>query len=139
MTNKLPTLSAILFISTALTMLSGCSEDDPFEKLTSIDNVDTPVSKGSAAGDLLPDLSNEENLGNEQVGQNIKLEEITQDTGIDFTYRNGRDAGNNSILESLGGGVAVLDYDLNGTLDLFFPGGGKYEGAENHGASRSIV
>lgn len=130
MTNKLPTLSAILFISTALTMLSGCSEDDPFEKLTSIDNVDTPVSKGSAAGDLLPDLSNEENLGNEQVGQNIKLEEITQDTGIDFTYRNGRDAGNNSILESLGGGVAVLDYDLNGTLDLFFPGGGKYEGTE---------
>ena len=51
MTNKLPTLSAILFISTALTMLSGY-EDDPFEKLTSIDNVDTPVSKGSAAGDL---------------------------------------------------------------------------------------
>ena len=119
MTNKLPTLSAILFISTALTMLSGCSEDDPFEKLTSIDNVDTPVSKGSAAGDLLPDLSNEENLGNEQVGQNIKLEEITQDTGIDFTYRNGRDAGNNSdcnnsdcitqILRLVGGSSRVFE------------------------------
>ncbi|MDO6846323.1 FG-GAP repeat domain-containing protein, partial [Escherichia coli] len=29
-----------------------------------------------------------------------------------------------TILESLGGGVAVLDYDRDGRLDLFFTGGG---------------
>src|SRR5205814_7618366 len=30
------------------------------------------------------------------------------------------------ILESLGGGVALIDYDGDGFLDIFIPGGGYY-------------
>ena len=117
----------VLLSSFILVVFTGCSEEDPFDKLTSIDNGGDSVTESKPRG-LLPDLSQTEDLGNAQVGQDIKLDEITENSGIDFTYRNGRDAGNNSILESLGGGVAILDYDLNGTLDIFFPGGGKYEG-----------
>lgn len=42
-------------------------------------------------------------------------------------YENGRDAGLEGIIEIVGGGVACLDYDLDGACDLFFPGGGKLD------------
>src|SRR5581483_11113237 len=34
--------------------------------------------------------------------------------GLDFTYRNGEDAERYAILESMGGGVGLLDFDLDG-------------------------
>lgn len=56
------------------------------------------------------------------------FEDVTKASGIDFTYRNGEEANHFAILESLGGGVAVLDYDADGLVDLFFPGGGWFDG-----------
>lgn len=50
----------------------------------------------------------------------------TSAAGIDFTYRNGEEAGHCAILESLGGGAAILDYDLDGREDLYFTGGGGF-------------
>ncbi len=52
--------------------------------------------------------------------------DATQQLGVNATYRNGEEAGRNAILESLGGGVGVLDYDSDGHLDLVFPGGGEF-------------
>lgn len=56
------------------------------------------------------------------------FEDVTAKSGIDFTYRNGEEADNFAIIESVGGGVALLDYDGDGLLDVFLPGGGRYEG-----------
>jgi hypothetical protein len=56
----------------------------------------------------------------------FRFVDLTSDSGIRFWYENGQDAGHASILESLGGGVALLDYDLDGDLDLVCPGGGEY-------------
>ncbi|HKB01386.1 MAG TPA: CRTAC1 family protein [Gemmataceae bacterium] len=59
------------------------------------------------------------------------FEDVTSATGITFTYRNGEDTSPHlSILESLGGGVAAIDYDRDGNIDLFFPGGGYFDGPE---------
>src|SRR6266545_5021448 len=59
------------------------------------------------------------------------FEDITASSGIAFAYRNGEDTANHlSILESLGGGVGLIDYDGDGLLDVFFPGGGGFEGAD---------
>jgi len=52
--------------------------------------------------------------------------ERTAHCGVHFTYRNDEQAGNFAILESLGGGAALLDYDRDGHLDLFIAGGGFY-------------
>lgn len=55
------------------------------------------------------------------------FEDVTAQSGINFTYRNGEEANHYAILESLGGGVAVLDYDGDGLLDVYLPGGGWFE------------
>ncbi len=54
--------------------------------------------------------------------------DATASSGIDFTYRNGEESAHFAIIESLGGGVALIDFDRDGLLDIFIPGGGYYEG-----------
>lgn len=60
------------------------------------------------------------------VASAIRFEQLPTENGLCFTYKNGAEADQCSILETLGGGVAALDYDGDGWLDLCFPGGGKY-------------
>jgi len=50
--------------------------------------------------------------------------DVTDASGVVSIYRNGEELGERSIVESLGGGVGVCDYDVDGRIDLFFPGGG---------------
>src|SRR5438309_99730 len=64
----------------------------------------------------------------EQAAGPPPFADLTTSAGIAVTYRNGEEAGNFAIIESLGGGVALLDYDGDGLLDVFLPGGGRYEG-----------
>jgi hypothetical protein len=55
------------------------------------------------------------------------FEDITATSGVKWMYRNGEDTANHlSILESLGGGIALIDYDGDGLLDIFIPGGGVF-------------
>lgn len=59
--------------------------------------------------------------------------DVTAATGIDTVYRNGEEVQppHLSILESLGGGLGAFDYDGDGRLDLYFPGGGHFTGPGN--------
>jgi hypothetical protein len=63
------------------------------------------------------------------------FEDVTAASGVHAVYRNGEEAGHFAILEALGGGVGLLDYDGDGLLDLFVPGGGYFEGQEIRGHS----
>jgi hypothetical protein len=60
------------------------------------------------------------------------FEEITASSGISFTHRNGEERTPEllTILESLGGGGAAIDYDNDGLLDLVLVGGGTFDGVD---------
>ena len=115
---------AILAAIGAAILLPGCSGGDDLPNLSMEE-----AKKNKSFGDsdnLLPNVDSQGNLGSANVGPSVKLENITKSTGIDFIYRNGAESNHAAILESLGGGVGVLDFDLDGMIDVFFPGGGHY-------------
>jgi hypothetical protein len=56
--------------------------------------------------------------------------DVTDRSGVKFIYRNGEEANHLTILESVGGGVGVIDYDGDGLMDLFLPGGGFFSGKD---------
>lgn len=58
----------------------------------------------------------------------VRFEDVAARVGLDFTYYNRLDSkvDGMQMLETTGGGVAVLDYDGNGTADLYFTQGGTW-------------
>jgi hypothetical protein len=58
------------------------------------------------------------------------FKEVAAESGLEASYQNGQEAGHLAILESLGGGITLIDYDGDGLLDIFVPGGGFYGGTD---------
>ena len=63
----------------------------------------------------------------------FRFTDITKQLGVDFVYQNGYEQQNYTILESLGGGIGVLDYDRDGRADFFCPGGGTFKDKQTIG------
>ena len=54
------------------------------------------------------------------------FEDLTARSGIEFAFRDGNEAALYTMLEQIGGGGAMFDYDGDGDLDLFLNGGGSF-------------
>jgi hypothetical protein len=56
----------------------------------------------------------------------VRFTEVARTVGIDFEQANSATS-NKYLLETMGGGVALFDYDNDGRLDVFFTNGAKLE------------
>jgi hypothetical protein len=56
----------------------------------------------------------------------VQFTDVTQTVGIDFKHENSATS-NKYLIETMGGGVALLDYDNDGRLDIFFTNGAKID------------
>ncbi len=63
------------------------------------------------------------------VDGNVRLVDVAEKVGLVFRYYNGTTTkiGPEHILQTTGGGVAVIDYDVDGWPDLYFAQGGIWE------------
>lgn len=63
----------------------------------------------------------------ETVGSNFVFTNVTEQLSLKHRFENGEESGERSILETIGGGVAVLDFDMDGFEDLCMASGGLLE------------
>src|SRR5919205_4262923 len=62
----------------------------------------------------------------------VQFVDVTQAVGIDFRQENSATT-NKYLIETMGGGVALLDYDKDGRLDIFFVNGAKLDDPQPEG------
>jgi enediyne biosynthesis protein E4 len=95
---------AIAAIFASSSLLPGCGKKDSVS-----------VSSMKTAGET-----------SELIHRRATFDDVTAKSGIDSVYDNGEDVGIHSIVESLGGGVGLFDFDADGLDDIYFPGGGTF-------------
>lgn len=104
--------------------LSGCGETAP-----------EPPPPPDTAGTALPEpaaspattSSPEAMQASDTPSVRPVFDNVAEESGVDFTYDRDVVEGRWLIVEVMGGGVAWLDADLDGWLDLFFTNGGQIE------------
>lgn len=117
---KQSVITAVLF---AIVSFVGCRPHGGSE-------TPPPVSPTSKEGSASPSPATQ--------SSGILFRDQTKATRIDFHYRNDEAHSDFSILESLGGGVAILDFDGDGQPDLLFPGGGQFANGQPSGVPSAL-
>jgi enediyne biosynthesis protein E4 len=122
-----PRALALCACYVAATVIGGCSQGDP-------------VTQGGGASEASP-LRPQERAHSQRPGDDssiglsaappvrslARFVDRTPGSGLEFTYVNGEEAGHHAILESLGGGGGLFDFDRDGLLDVMLAGGGGFD------------
>ncbi|MBC7854196.1 MAG: VCBS repeat-containing protein, partial [Pirellulaceae bacterium] len=117
MTSRSSLATALFFA--ALTA-AGCGPTPP-----------TVTTKPALPGVSAPGVGASKSPASSPTATTIKFTDVTASAGIDFTYQNDNQKMNRAIVESVGSGQGMFDFDRDGLLDLLHVGGGLYRGPRN--------
>lgn len=118
-----PVVCAV-FYSLSLLLVVGCGSKPTVEKPDDIES-SAPEQKHRFAR-LPTELPRKEKP--RKPADSDWFEDVTADSGIDFSYQTGFESRFYQLLESVGGGVSLVDFDQDGDLDIFATGGGALPG-----------
>lgn len=111
--------AAVVLTAVPLAFMPGCDSESDGDNPAG-DNSKTPATAEKGEG------ASGRTSTQPSITTSILFSELPKRTSIDFTYRNGEEAGNFAIIESLGGGAGLFDYDSDGDIDVVVPGGGHF-------------
>ncbi|GAA5506602.1 CRTAC1 family protein [Novipirellula caenicola] len=123
-----------LLLIAALTPAIGCKNEQPSIPLDPPQASGTVAADTSGAGSKLfgeelqsagadSDLQSPGESTTAMATDRIHFTDVAKPLGLNFVYQNG-EAGESLMVEAVGGGVGVLDFDRDGRPDLFFSQGG---------------
>ncbi len=117
-------LATLLF-----TICLGCT---PKESPTGSETLLSPVDTSRSTLDSMAPSSsaNKSATALPPPSEPVLFEPVNAPSLDSAVYRNGEERGISSIVESLGGGVGIHDFDLDGIPDLIVPGGGTFADGE---------
>ena len=107
--------------------LAGCNSDESLP----VDDRPKELQNESSSEPLNNDLALAQTA--------IRMMVRTESSGVDFSYTNGELADRYTILETLGGGVGVLDFDADGKADIILTGGGVLQADDEIRGAQSVL
>lgn len=110
--------------------LSGCSRDTSHEKQPEANPLaieERPVTPAKVA----PPVETSKNCA-------IQLHDVSAESGITFTHSDGS-SGRRYVVEAMSTGIATLDYDGDGLVDIYFPNGAPLPGAPTDNPPRHAL
>ena len=130
---KIVALSCCLVLFSAL---SGCGNQTTHETPTNPEIPESPPAQQTPQQPTQNAVnSTNQNLrSNDEPKSNIRFEQLQHNPKSQ--YKNHQQANHHTMLETIGGGVALFDYDNDGLVDMLFTGGGQF--LENGGLLPSI-
>ncbi|MEO8270608.1 MAG: VCBS repeat-containing protein, partial [Aureliella sp.] len=130
---------ARLFLVAIIGSCASCTPDNQSPTESNLEAVERDEQSQSSTSQSST-ASSQLDLSTEQSSDPVLFDQVTP-AGLDSAvYRNGEEAGVSSILESLGGGIGIHDFDLDGFPDVIVPGGGTFlEGDQVAGLSNYFL
>jgi len=111
-------------IAAVLLLLSSCSKDPIEDPKPSEEKGEPWFLDMTGASGIQFTYDNGQNV----AALTIDGKPMLDKDGKQILDKEGNPIGHLAILESLGGGAGLIDYDGDGLLDIFLPGGGTYVG-----------
>lgn len=104
----------------------GCTDTEPSAPVASPTQSPKPIEAAEepaqTSARLPSQLEREPNT--RQPHEEDWFEEIAEASGVKHAYRSGYQGALYTLLETVGGGLTMVDYDQDGDIDLYFTGGG---------------